>query len=135
MDEVPDIEAAHEISTANSSTLSPASTDNSVQSSNQDDSIEAIARLEAKIEKLKSAKKGYKQKLEEQRELIEELQRKMKSSLSRKKKVELLEGSGVYLRASKVAAAKLASRTPSILATNLFRFVFSSDEMIGRSLM
>ncbi|CAG7649996.1 unnamed protein product [Allacma fusca] len=94
-----------------------------------------IHELQIKIEKLKSAKKKYRKRLEEQQKMNEDLEKKLKSYGVNKKKIELSEGSGVYLRSSKVAAAKLASKTPSILARNLFRYVFSSEEMTGRSLL
>ncbi|CAG7697366.1 unnamed protein product [Allacma fusca] len=91
---------------------------------------EKILRLEAKVEKLKKGK----QKLREQKNLNESLQRKLEVSSSSTKKVELVIGSGVFLRASKIAYAKLGSKTPSILARKLFRYIFTPEKMQGHSI-
>ncbi|CAG7717847.1 unnamed protein product, partial [Allacma fusca] len=49
--------------------------------------------------------------------------------------VELVTGSGMFLSKSKIAAAKLGSRSPTILARNLFRYLFAPKELAGHSLM
>ncbi|CAG7826946.1 unnamed protein product, partial [Allacma fusca] len=51
------------------------------------------------------------------------------------KKIELVKGSGVFLRASKIAAAKLGSKTPAILSRKLFRYIFTPEETKGHSIM
>ncbi|CAG7784731.1 unnamed protein product, partial [Allacma fusca] len=92
--------------------------------------------LEAKLEKLRKSKKKYQEKFHNEREAKESMEKKLTKSLSSsKKKVELVAGSGVFLKGSKIAAAKLGSKTPPILARNLFRYLFRPEELNGRSLM
>lgn len=48
--------------------------------------------------------------------------------------VELYPDSGVFLPSSDLAAIKIASNKPTVLARNLFRRLFSIEEMSSHSL-
>ncbi|CAG7659367.1 unnamed protein product [Allacma fusca] len=93
-----------------------------------------IQELETKLDASSKSKKKYRAKAKELKQKVEDLEEKLKHPVS-KAKVELVAGSGVFLSKSKIAAAKLGSRSPTILARNLFRYLFSPEELAGHSLM
>ncbi|CAG7719229.1 unnamed protein product, partial [Allacma fusca] len=70
-----------------------------------------------------------------QQKTINSLEQKLQISSSSSKKVELVAGSGVNLRATKIAAAKLGSKTSAILSRKLFRFLFTTEEAKGCSIL
>ncbi|CAG7823542.1 unnamed protein product, partial [Allacma fusca] len=105
------------------------------QADDPGDLQECIKKLQAKIEKLKRRKLKLKNTVDEQQKTINSLEQKLQVSSSSSKKVELVAGSGVYLRATKIAAAKLGSKTPAILSRKLFRFLFTTEEAKGCSIL
>ncbi|CAG7663404.1 unnamed protein product [Allacma fusca] len=64
---------------------------------------------------------------------VQELQATI-DKLKARDSVELHSGSGIFLTKTTVAAAKLSSISPSILAGNLFRHLFTPEEMKEHSL-
>ncbi|CAG7832997.1 unnamed protein product [Allacma fusca] len=92
-----------------------------------------VQELQATIDKLKARVQKYKNKVKELKEIIAKLQQQNESVVS-EDSVELHSGSGIFLPKTTVAAAKLSSKSPPILARNLFRHLFTPKEMKEHSL-
>ncbi|CAG7827451.1 unnamed protein product [Allacma fusca] len=120
---------------ASSSTLPEVSPVQPNDSESNSCSDKRIAELEAKIEALKESKRNYRARVKELRQQVNDLEDKLNCASSAKAKIELVTGSGIFLKKSKVAAAKLGSHSPNILARNLFRYLFKKEEVLGHSLM
>ncbi|CAG7785169.1 unnamed protein product, partial [Allacma fusca] len=106
--------------------------DGSVDETSQDPDA-TVLKLTTKVEKLKASVQKYKERSRDLNRQILELKQQHALS-SAEDTIEITAGTGIYLQKALLAAAKLTSKTPTILARSLFRQLFQPDEMKGHSL-